>query len=181
MSESKPEPQANWPERDSVVCYVALGANLGQPEEAFTTALLGLDQTRGVQVLSCSALYCSEPLEASGPPYFNAVCSITTSLCAPALLDVLQHLEAQAGRVREYHHQPRTLDLDLLFFGQAQVQSPRLVVPHPRWFERAFVLKPLMELVPSWVTPAMLQRVEDQVIERADPAVQLWSPRFQKA
>jgi 2-amino-4-hydroxy-6-hydroxymethyldihydropteridine diphosphokinase len=178
---TQPEPQADGVARDSVLCFVALGANLGQPQEAFTKALWGLDQTRGVQVLSCSGLYCSEPFEASGPPYFNAVCTITTRLCAPDLLDVLQHLEAEAGRVREYHHQPRTLDLDLLFFGQAQVQSPRLVVPHPRWFERAFVLKPLMELAPSWVTPAMLQRVEDQVIERVNPGVQLWSPRLHGA
>ncbi len=160
--------------RESVRCYVALGANLGAPATAFGAALKGLDGSLGVQVLACSALYSSEPFEASGPPYLNAVCALNSTLTAPALLGVLQQLELDAGRVREFHHQPRVLDLDLLFFGQAQVQSPKLTLPHPRWFERAFVLLPLMEFEPSWVTPAMLKGVEDQTISRLEPEFPLW-------
>jgi 2-amino-4-hydroxy-6-hydroxymethyldihydropteridine diphosphokinase len=155
---------------------VALGANLGNPVKAFEVALQGLDRTVGVQVRACSRLYQSEPFEASGPPYINAVCRLDTRLTAPELLATLHGLELEAGRLREFHHQPRTLDLDLLFFGQAQVQSPNLQIPHPRWFERAFVLWPLMELEPRWVSQEMLLAVQAQGISLLEPQPKVWVP-----
>ncbi len=164
------------PTREAVRCYVALGANLGNPVKAFEVALQGLDRTVGVQVRACSRLYQSEPFEASGPPYINAVCRVDSRLSAPELLATLQRLELEAGRLREFHHQPRTLDLDLLFFGQAQVQSTHLHIPHPRWFERAFVLRPLMELEPSWVSQEMLLAVQAQGISLLKPQPKVWVP-----
>jgi len=164
------------PTREAVRCYVALGANLGNPVKAFEVALQGLDRTVGVQVRACSRLYQSEPFEASGPPYINAVCRLDTRLTAPELLATLHGLELEAGRLREFHHQPRTLDLDLLFFGQAQVQSPNLQIPHPRWFERAFVLWPLMELEPRWVSQEMLLAVQAQGISLLEPQPKVWVP-----
>ena len=158
------------PTRDAVRCYVALGANLGNPVKAFEVALQGLDRTVGVQVRACSRLYQSEPFEASGPPYINAVCRVDSRLSAPELLATLQRLELEAGRL------PRTLDLDLLFFGQAQVQSTHLHIPHPRWFERAFVLRPLMELEPSWVSQEMLLGVQAQGISLLKPQPKVWVP-----
>jgi len=160
--------------RETVRCYVAMGANLGDPIKAFEVALSALDSIPGILVRACSKLYLTEPFEATGPAYINAVCALETKLTAPHLLTTLQCLELEAGRVREFHHQPRTLDLDLLFFGQAHIQSPDLWVPHPRWFERAFVLKPLMELEPSWVSQDMLARVQNQGITLLEPQTELW-------
>ena len=89
---------------------------------------------------------------------------LQTPLSAPDLLDVLQSIEQAAGRERPYPNAPRTLDLDLLFYGDARIHSPRLIVPHPRWRERAFVMRPLADLDPERVQPEWLQAVSDQVI-----------------
>jgi 2-amino-4-hydroxy-6-hydroxymethyldihydropteridine diphosphokinase len=78
---------------------------------------------------------------------------------------MLQAMEHRAGRERPYHHAPRTLDLDLLFYGEATLYSPRLTVPHPRWSERAFVLHPLADVSPEKVSAALLAAVADQPIE----------------
>jgi 2-amino-4-hydroxy-6-hydroxymethyldihydropteridine diphosphokinase len=111
-----------------------------------------------------SSLWRSAPVDASGPDYVNAVAQFATRLTAPALLTALQALEAQAGRERPYRNAPRTLDLDLIFYGQATIDSPKLTVPHPRWRERAFVLRPLAELRDA---PAeALAQVAHQRIER---------------
>ena len=101
----------------------------------------------------------------SGPDFINAVVRLQTPLTAPALLDVLQDLEQQAGRERPYPNAPRTLDLDLLFYGEATLYSPRLIVPHPRWAERAFVLHPLADVSPEKVSAALMAAVADQPIE----------------
>ena len=87
-----------------------------------------------------------------------------TRLVAPVLLELLQSMEQQAGRERPYHHAPRTLDLDLIFYGQARIQSPFLTLPHPRWQERAFVLAPLRDISPERVDPLHWERVRDQTI-----------------
>jgi 2-amino-4-hydroxy-6-hydroxymethyldihydropteridine diphosphokinase len=90
------------------------------------------------------------------------VAHIQTHLNAVQLLEALQNLEQAAGRTRDYHHAPRTLDLDLLFYGEAQMQSEYLSLPHPRWTQRAFVLLPLQAVCPEKVTPDMLATVADQ-------------------
>jgi 2-amino-4-hydroxy-6-hydroxymethyldihydropteridine diphosphokinase len=87
-------------------------------------------------------------------------------LSAPDVLDALQAIEHQAGRLRPYVNAPRSLDLDLLFYGDACMHSPRLTLPHPRWRERAFVLVPLADVWPQRVGPEDLARVADQAIER---------------
>ncbi|MGI9218802.1 MAG: 2-amino-4-hydroxy-6-hydroxymethyldihydropteridine diphosphokinase, partial [Hydrogenophaga sp.] len=89
-----------------------------------------------------------------------------TTLTAPALLAALQAIELAHGRERPYRNAPRTLDLDLLLYGEGRIESPELTVPHPRMWERAFVLIPLSEVAPDRVTEAMLGSVADQAIQR---------------
>lgn len=148
--------------RDPVVAYVGLGANLGEPITTVRQALHDLAAVPGVLSLRHSALYGSSPVDATGPDYVNAVAELHTSLTAPALLAALQALENEAGRQRPYRNAPRTLDLDLLLFGVARIQSPNLTVPHPRMEERAFVLRPLHDLAPEQVDAAALASVADQ-------------------
>jgi 2-amino-4-hydroxy-6-hydroxymethyldihydropteridine diphosphokinase len=96
-----------------------------------------------------SDLYRSAPVDADGPDYFNAVVSLYTDLQPDALLTALQALEALGGRVRSYVNSPRTLDLDLLLYGDMKLHSTRLILPHPRMHERAFVLRPLLDVEAS--------------------------------
>lgn len=150
--------------REPVSAYVALGANLGDAALAVRQALLAIAVLPHTQLQQASPLLSSAPLDAAGPVFVNAVAHIHTGLNAIELLQALQHLEAAAGRTRDYHHAPRTLDLDLLFYGDAQMQSEFLTLPHPRWQQRAFVLLPLQVVCPGKVTPQMLQAVADQSV-----------------
>lgn len=152
--------------REPVLACVGLGANLGDPVAQVRWALDALAALPDSRFWAASGLYRTAPWEADGPDFINAVAQVETRLSAPALLRALQALEARAGRERPYRNAPRTLDLDLLFYGDAVVQSPDLVLPHPRWQERAFVLHPLAELLPGRVSPADLARVADQAIAR---------------
>ncbi|WP_332739536.1 2-amino-4-hydroxy-6-hydroxymethyldihydropteridine diphosphokinase [Hydrogenophaga sp.] len=151
--------------RTDVTAFVALGANLGDAAQSLRDALTALGVAPGIRVVRTSSLYRTAPLESSGPDYVNAVAEVSTTLTAPALLDALQAIEEQAGRERPYRNAPRTLDLDLLLFGGALIDSPRLTVPHPRMGQRAFVLVPLAEIAPSLVSTVQLDAVADQVIE----------------
>ena len=150
----------------SVIAYVGLGANLGNAAQAVTDAIAALVGLPGTRVLLRSSLYRSAPHEATGPDYINAVVALNTHLTAPELLAELQGLERAAGRQRPYRHAPRTLDLDLLTFGEGRIDSPRLSVPHPRMGERAFVLVPLAEIAPGLVGNEQLARVQGQKISR---------------
>ena len=150
--------------REPVVAWVALGANLGLAQAQVRSAIAQLGQHPQIRNLVASPLYVSAPQQSSGPDYVNAVARLQTPLSAPDLLDVLQSIEQAAGRERPYPNAPRTLDLDLLFYGDARIHSPRLIVPHPRWRERAFVLRPLADLSPERVRPEWLMAVADQVI-----------------
>lgn len=152
--------------RASVTAFVALGANLGDPAASLLQAMEDIAAIDGVTLLKRSSLYRSAPLAASGPDYVNAVVEIETVLSAPALLAALQQIEHLAGRQRPSHNAPRTLDLDLLTYGDASMVSQTLVIPHPRLTERAFVLLPLAEIAPQRVTAAQLQAVQGQAIER---------------
>ena len=152
--------------RDPVTAYVALGANLGDARTAVLQAFEALACWPEIEVTGRSALYRTAPHEAQGPDFINAVVRIDTRLTAPEVLDALQAIEHRAGRVRPYVNAPRSLDLDLLFYGDACMQSPRLTLPHPRWRERAFVLVPLADVWPQRVGPEDLARVADQAIER---------------
>jgi 2-amino-4-hydroxy-6-hydroxymethyldihydropteridine diphosphokinase len=144
--------------------YIALGANLGSPVKSFKQALSLLNESERCWVTQVSSLYESAAFEATGPDYLNAVCEVMTTLRAPDLLTLMLGIEHQCGRVREFHHQPRLLDLDLLFFGNARIESKHLQLPHPRWSERAFVLLPLKELAPQRVSEDLLNKIKDQDI-----------------
>ncbi len=152
--------------RDPVTAYVALGANLGDARTAVLQAFEALACWPEIEVTGRSALYRTAPHEAQGPDFINAVARIDTRFSAPEVLDALQAIERRAGRVRPYVNAPRSLDLDLLFYGDACMQSPRLTLPHPRWRERAFVLVPLADVWPQRVGPEDLARVAAQAIER---------------
>jgi 2-amino-4-hydroxy-6-hydroxymethyldihydropteridine diphosphokinase len=117
------------------------------------------------QLHAASPLYRSAPVDSSGPDYFNAVLQISTRLSAPDLLAQLHQLERGAGRERPYRNAPRTLDLDILLYGAARIDSPTLTVPHPRMRQRAFVLCPLADIAPALVSSEELQAVADQAIE----------------
>lgn len=150
--------------RAEVTAFVALGANLGDAAQALRDAFAALNATAGVRVVRASSLYRTAPIESSGPDYLNAVAQVSTTLTAPALLDALQAIEQTAGRERPYRNAPRTLDLDLLLYGDARIDSARLTVPHPRMWERAFVLVPLREIAPGLVLRDNLDAVAGQSI-----------------
>jgi len=152
--------------RDAVKAYVALGANLGDALQTVEQAISDIDAIDGTRVTKRSSLYRTGPVDSSGPDYINAVVEVATTLTAPDLLLKLGQLEEGAGRQRSYRNAPRTLDLDVLLFGSARIDSPRLVVPHPRMETRAFVLVPLAEIAPDLVEPQALLSVADQSCRR---------------
>lgn len=129
--------------------WIGLGANLGEPAAHLRTALAGIGALPGTRVLRVSPLYRSAPVGAGGPDYVNAVAEISTRLAPQQLLDALQALEQAAGRERPYRNAPRTLDLDLLLYGDAVIDAPGLRVPHPHLHERAFALVPLLDVWPD--------------------------------
>lgn len=152
--------------RDAVRAYIGLGANLGDAAQTLRQALEGLQRSANVELVAVSALYCSAPVDAQGPDFTNAVAAVDTTLSAPDLLALLLALEARAGRERPYRNAPRTLDLDLLLYGDATIASPALTVPHPRMQERAFVLVPMAEIAPERVLQATLKAVASQRLLR---------------
>lgn len=161
---------------ERVTAYVALGANLGDAAVTLRQAAQALHSLPRTQVLQSSSLYKTAPIDtdasrvvaAPGGDYLNAVVELDTGLSAPELLNHLQHIEQQAGRERSYRNAPRTLDLDLLLYGSACIDSARLTVPHPRMAQRAFVLVPLAEIAPGLVPQVQLDAVADQAIERLE-------------
>lgn len=134
--------------------YVALGANLGDREGTIRLALALLESRPGVTVVRASTLRETEPW---GPVpqtrYLNGVVALDTSLDPRSLLEALLGVERDLGRVRGERWGPRTIDLDLLLHGDAELDEPGLELPHPRLHERAFVLEPLAELDPELVVP----------------------------
>jgi 2-amino-4-hydroxy-6-hydroxymethyldihydropteridine diphosphokinase len=152
--------------RSPVNAFVALGANLGDAVSAVQRAFKDIQSLTGVNSVRCSSLYLTAPIDSSGPDYVNAVVALQTLLTAPALLTALQGIENKAGRERPYRNAPRLLDLDILLYGRSTISSVLLQVPHPRMYERAFVLIPLAEIAPEQVSAAQLQRVNNQAIAR---------------
>lgn len=152
--------------------WIGLGANLGDTRATLRAAFSALAALPRTRLRSRSSLYRSAPIDAGGPDYLNAVALIDTGLDAHELLGHLLAIEEQHGRERPYPNSPRTLDLDLLLYGDAQIESPTLTVPHPRLHTRAFVLAPLSELAPTLSIPGrgqvdgLLPGVATQPIER---------------
>ena len=138
--------------------YVALGSNLGDRERTLLGAVAALAAETGVEVIAVSRLIDTEPVGLLEQPRFlNGVVAVDTTLSARALLDLLLGIEQRFGRSREGvpAQGPRTLDLDLLLYGDAEIDEPGLQVPHPRLQERAFVLEPLAELAPELEIPGL--------------------------
>jgi 2-amino-4-hydroxy-6-hydroxymethyldihydropteridine diphosphokinase len=138
------------------LAYVGIGANLGEPRRQVERALEELDRMPETRVLARSSLYRSQPLGyADQPQFINAVAALDTRLVPEVLLAALLELERAHGRQRAFPNAPRTLDLDLLLYGEQEIRRPDLLVPHPRMHERAFVLKPLLEIAPAIAIPGM--------------------------
>jgi 2-amino-4-hydroxy-6-hydroxymethyldihydropteridine diphosphokinase len=152
--------------------YIGLGANLGDVRAALAEAARALAALPATRLRRLSSLYRTAPVGSSGPDYLNAVAELDTGLDAPALLAQLQAIERHHGRERPYRNAPRTLDLDILLFDALVVDTPALVLPHPRLHERAFVLRPLAELAPQLEVPGhgkvigLLEAVRDQRADR---------------
>ena len=135
--------------------YVGLGANLGDDLTAtLHSALHALAALPATHLVAVSSAWRSAPVQATGPDFLNAVVCLATTLPPETLLDALQAIEQQHGRQRPYPNAPRSLDLDLLLYGQLRLRTARLTLPHPRLGERAFVLRPLLELDPALRTLA---------------------------
>ncbi|MBN1379171.1 MAG: 2-amino-4-hydroxy-6-hydroxymethyldihydropteridine diphosphokinase [Gammaproteobacteria bacterium] len=148
-----------------ITAYIGLGANLGHPLRQIENALWRLDNSAGIQVIAVSDFYRSKALlapdAAPQPDYINAAALLKTSLPVRWLLQRLLFIEQKLGRTRGQRWAPRTLDLDLLLYGQQRYQLPNLTVPHAAIHKRAFVLYPLRDLAPNLVVPGLgsLQRL----------------------
>jgi 2-amino-4-hydroxy-6-hydroxymethyldihydropteridine diphosphokinase len=150
---------------------IGIGANLGDAVHTVRQPSPRLLHS-GTTLIAASSLYSSAPVDSSGDDYVNAVIQVETGFTAEALLTALQALENQHGRERPYRNAPRTLDLDVLLYGDQQISSATLQVPHPRMHERAFVLLPLTEIAPETQIPgigaalSLLESVSDQRIRK---------------
>ena len=131
------------------IAYIALGSNLGDRVSCITRAVAAL-QEKGASVLKQSTIIETDP--AGGPPqnkFLNAVVKISTELSPLELFSLCQSIETELGRVRDVANGPRTIDLDILLYDRLTIDTPQLKVPHPRMFERKFVLDPLKEIEPG--------------------------------
>ena len=159
-----------------VVAYIALGANLGDAAQTVLDAIQAIDDLPQTQVTKQSSLYKTAAMESlpgapKSPDYTNAVLEIICHQPAYLLLEQLQKIEQKAGRIRPYLNAPRTLDLDILLYGDAHIQTENLTIPHPRMWQRAFVLVPLAEIAPHLVSVERLEGVKGQGIERVHAAL----------
>jgi 2-amino-4-hydroxy-6-hydroxymethyldihydropteridine diphosphokinase len=157
-----------------MIAYVGIGANLGDARGNVDDAVARLGLLPESRLSRTSPYYRSAPIDSSGDDYVNAVVSIDTKLNALDLLAALHGIEADHGRERPYRNAPRTLDLDLLLYGDQVIATDTLTVPHPRMLERAFVLRPLLDIAPAISVPgrgraaSFFAAVSKQVIERLD-------------
>ena len=158
--------------------FVGLGANLGDAAASLLAAEQQLGRLPETTLVAVSGLYRSAPLDAAGPDYVNAVAELRSALEPSELLTQLHAIELSFGRLRLHRNAPRTLDLDLLFYGKRRVAELALTLPHSRAHLRTFVLAPLAELAPDWrladgrsVTQALAALCTDpaQRIQRLSP------------
>ncbi|MBC7941161.1 MAG: 2-amino-4-hydroxy-6-hydroxymethyldihydropteridine diphosphokinase [Chitinophagaceae bacterium] len=159
MGTPVPEPAPALHEEPGERVFVGLGANLGGDVSALQRVLIEathqLAALPGSRVVARSSLYRTEPVGAAGPDFVNAVVEMRSSMTPQSLLRALLQIEAEHGRLRPFRHAPRSLDLDLLLFGQRVLDEPALTLPHPRLHRRAFVLEPLIELAPGLAHPRL--------------------------
>lgn len=152
------------------IAYLSTGSNLGDKLANCRSGLAALGREKGVRLVSVSHFYLTEPMEYSEQPWFvNAAACIRTDLDPFDLLSLLKSLEQQAGRVTGgIRFGPRVLDFDIIFYNDAVVETPRLVLPHPRLHEREFVLRPICDLAPDWTHP-ILGRTASELLAALSP------------
>lgn len=126
--------------------FIGIGSNLGNREENINQAINYLKKIIGVSVIKVSTLHETDPVDAEGGKFINAVIKIKTDLLPEDLLKALNQIEVKLGRIRTKKNQARTIDLDILLYGSQTITKPNLIVPHPRMWEREFVTKPLREI-----------------------------------
>jgi 2-amino-4-hydroxy-6-hydroxymethyldihydropteridine diphosphokinase len=158
------------------LAYIGLGSNLAEPRSQVERAFEEVASLPRSRLVARSSLYRSAPVGyVEQPDFINGVAAVETELDAHALLRELKALEARHARSRSFPNAPRTLDLDLLLFGEARIADADLVIPHPRMHERAFVLEPLVEIAPDasiaghGTAAACLARCTEQKVERMAP------------
>ena len=150
-------------------CYIALGSNLDDPVKQITTAFQELAAMDQCQLLACSSLWSSKPVGPQDQPdYVNATVALETILLPEQLLDALQALERAHHRIKTRHWGERTLDLDILSYGDINVSSERLTIPHPQMIFRSFVLLPLAEIAPTLVIAGQTIADRAKTIDRSD-------------
>ena len=160
----------------NVIATIGLGANLNDPAAQVEYALAELDRLPGTRLLARSSLYASAPVGyVDQPDFINAVAQVETALAPRALLAALLDIEHRHGRERSFRNAPRTLDLDLLLYGDAHFHEDGLTLPHPRMHERGFVLLPLLEIAPDAVIPGH-GRAADWLAGCADQNVTVLPP-----
>jgi len=135
--------------------FVGVGSNLGDRESFFSFARARLEDHPGISRVACSPTYETDPVDAEGGKFLNAVWRFETDLVAHDVLELLREIENGAGRTRSGRHNARTLDLDLLVYGEEMIHEKGMTVPHPRMHERYFVLKPFCDLAPEWTHPVL--------------------------
>ena len=154
-----------------ILATIGLGANLNDPAGQVEYALAELDRLPDTRLVARSSLYASAPVgHVDQPDFVNAVAQVETALAPRALLAALLEIEHRHGRERSFRNAPRTLDLDLLLYGDARFHEEGLTLPHPRMHERAFVLLPLTEIAPGTTIPG-IGRAVDRIAACADQRV----------
>jgi 2-amino-4-hydroxy-6-hydroxymethyldihydropteridine diphosphokinase len=160
----------------SETAYIGLGGNLGDRALLLGQAVRALAVMPGVEVRACSSLYETAAVGPPQPDYLNAVLVVQTALEPGALLESLRALERAAGRERRERWGPRTLDADLLLYGERVVEEPGLTVPHPELHRRRFVLEPLAEVAPWAVHPVLARTVEELLRQLPEGGVVRYAP-----
>jgi 2-amino-4-hydroxy-6-hydroxymethyldihydropteridine diphosphokinase len=160
------------------IAYIGLGSNLEDPLAQLQRAFVEIDGFPGMRIVTRSSLYRSAPLGCPDQPYFvNGVAKIATDLTPQDLLQALLQIEHLHGRKRTFRNAPRTLDLDVLLYDEVQLHEHGLTIPHPQMHKRAFVLQPLLEIVPDISIPGiglagmLLAECVDQVLDRISDVV----------
>lgn len=152
--------------------WLSLGSNQGDSISLMKKATLLLDANPQCRLIQSSSFYQTAPIGCQGNDFVNAALWITTTMQPETLLSLIHRIEKELGRVRLYTNSPRTIDIDILYFGDLQHQTTTLTIPHPEIKNRAFVLFPLMELNCPYISQTDLQSVESQEIRKIKPGEQ---------